>query len=374
MTDIAEFRRQARAWLEQNKPDAAPPLDGPGARAAVMAWQGTQYEGGWAGLAWPKDVGGRGASVLEQIVWFEEYARAGAPSPLDAGFVGLNHAGPTLVACGTPEQKARYLPRLLRGEEIWCQGFSEPGAGSDLASVRTRGRVEGDHLIVSGHKTWSSYADIADIQELLVRTDPTSGTRDALTWIICPMDAPGLTVRPIKTMSGPSKYCEVFYDDVRIPMKNVVGGVGSGWTTAMSTLAFERGTASLPLLIGLIQLVEQLLKDCPPAHAALRHRLGRLRADGAAQQAMAYRFALDSAHTVPDASGSIVRLGFAEFSQRVHAAALDLYGIASPQAGGPHGLSHAYLDSFSETIAGGSAEIQRNIIGERVLGLPRGPR
>lgn len=374
MTDIAEFRRQARLWLEQNKPEAAPPLDGPGARAAVLAWQKTQHEGGWAGLAWPTAVGGRGASVLEQIVWFEEYARAGAPSPLDAGFVGLNHAGPTLIACGTPEQQARYLPPLLRGEEIWCQGFSEPGAGSDLAAVRTRGRIDGDCLVISGHKIWSSYADIADVQELLVRTDPNGGTRQALTWVICPMDAPGLTVRPIKTMSGPSKYCEVFYDDVRIPIENVVGGIGSGWATAMSTLAFERGTASLPLLIGLIQLVEQLLKDCPSGHAALRHRLGRLRAEGAAQQAMAYRFALDSAHAVPDASGSIVRLGFAEFSQRVHAAALDLYGIASPQAGGAHGLAHAYLDAFSETIAGGSAEIQRNIIGERVLGLPRGPR
>lgn len=374
MTDIAAFRLQARQWLALNKPSKLAPLDGPGARQAVQNWQRIQYEGGWAGLAWPCNVGGRGASILEQIVWFEEYARAGAPSPLDAGFVGLNHAGPTLIACGTPEQKARYLPALLRGEEIWCQGFSEPGAGSDLAAVRTRGRVEGDYLVISGHKTWSSYADIADAQELLVRTNPEAGTSKALTWIICPMDTPGITVRPIKTMSGPSKYCDVFYDEVRIPLSNVVGGIGGGWGTAMSTLAFERGTASLPLLIGLINLVDQLLQACPSDHAALRHRLGRLRADGAAQQAMAYRFALDSAHDVPNSSGSIVRLGFAEFSQRVHAAALDLYGIDAPEAGGPHGLSHAYLDAFSETIAGGSAEIQRNIIGERVLGLPRGPR
>jgi alkylation response protein AidB-like acyl-CoA dehydrogenase len=374
MTSISDFRLQARAWLEQHRPQASPPLDGPGARAAVLAWQKTQYEGGWAGLAWPRTVGGRGASILEQIVWFEEYARAGAPSPLDAGFVGLNHAGPTLIACGTAEQQARYLPPLLHGEAIWCQGFSEPGAGSDLAAVRTRGRIDGDHLVVSGHKIWSSYADIADVQELLVRTDPDAGTSQALTWIICPMDAPGLTVRPIKTMSGPAKYCEVFYDDVRVPLANVVGGVGAGWATAMSTLAFERGTASLPLLIGLIQLVERLLQDCPARRPALRDRLGRLRAEGAAQRAMAYRFALDAADAVPDASGSIVRLGFAEFSQRVHAAALDLYGIAAPEAAGAHGLSHAYLDAFSETIAGGSAEIQRNIIGERVLGLPRGPR
>lgn len=374
MSDLAQFRREARAWLEANKPGSAPPQDGPGARAAVLSWQKTQFEGGWAGLSWPTECGGRGASIQEQIVWYEEYARAGAPSPLDAGFVGLNHAGPTLIACGSPEQKARHLPPLLAGGVIWCQGFSEPGAGSDLAAVRTQGRVDGDHLVVNGQKIWSSYADIADVQELLVRTNSDARTSQALTWIICPMDTPGLTVRPIRTMAGTTKFCEVFYDDVRIPLTNVVGGIGGGWATAMSTLAFERGTATLPLVIGLIQLIEQLLTDCPSTRPALRARLAVLKAEGAAQQAMAYRLALESADAVPDASGSIVRLGFAELSQRVHAAALDLYGITAPQSLGAHGLSHAYLDAFSETIAGGSAEIQRNIIGERVLGLPRGPR
>ena len=240
--------------------------------------------------------------------------------------------------------------------------------------MRTRGRVEGDELVIDGHKIWSSYADIADWQELLVRTDPEAKTSGALTWVICPMNAPGLTVRSIKTMAGPRKFCEVFYDGVRIPLKNVVGGVNNGWGTAMSTLAFERGTASLPLLLGLIELVESLLVACPADRPAMRIRIARLRAEGAAQKAMAYRFALDSADSVPDSSGSIVRLGFAEFAQRVSAAALDLFGIASAEALGEHGLSHHYLDAFSETIAGGSAEIQRNIIGERVLGLPRGPR
>ncbi len=372
--DITAFRQEARDWLRANKPQGAPPLDGPGARAAVLAWQRTQAHGGWAGVAWPRAYGGRGATVLEQIVWCEEYARAGAPSPLDASFVGLNHAGPTLIACGTPEQKARHLPRLLHGEDLWCQGFSEPGAGSDLGAVRTRGRIEGDHLVVNGHKIWSSYADIADWQELLVRTDPEARTSAALTWVICPMDAPGLTVRPIRTMAGPRKFCEVFYDEVRIPLANVVGGVNNGWATAMSTLAFERGTASLPLLLGLIEGVETLLSACPAERPLMRARLARLRAEGAAQKAMAYRFALDCADAVPDSSGSIVRLGFAEYAQRVTAAALDLFGVAAPEALGEHGLAHHYLDAFSETIAGGSAEIQRNIIGERVLGLPRGPR
>jgi alkylation response protein AidB-like acyl-CoA dehydrogenase len=371
---IAEFRAEARRWLEANVPSERPPEDGPASRDYVLAWQKTQAAGGWAGIAWPKEVGGRGLSVLEQIVWFEEYARAGAPSPLNASFVGLNHAGPTLIACGTPEQKAFHLPRILAGEVIWCQGFSEPGAGSDLASLRTRGRIEGDELVIDGHKIWSSFADIADWQELLVRTDPDARTSAALTWVICPMSTPGITVRPIRTMAGPRKFCEVFYDSARVPLSNIVGGLNNGWATAMSTLGFERGTASLALLIGLILKVEKLLAACPAERAEMRMRLARLRAEGASIRAMTYRFALDSENAVPDASGSIVRLAFAEFAQRVTGAAIDLYGVDAPEVIGTHAWGHDYLDAFSETIAGGTAEIQRNIIAERVLGLPKGPR
>jgi len=371
---IASFRLQARRWLETHVPAEPMPEDGHAQREYVLAWQKTQASGGWAGIAWPKEVGGRGLSVLEQIAWFEEYARAGAPSPLNPTFTALNHAGPTLIACGTPEQKSFHLPRILAGDVIWCQGFSEPGAGSDLASLRTRGRIEGDELVIDGHKIWSSFADIAEYQEMLIRTDPTAKTSAALSWIICPMDAPGITVRPIRTMAGPRKYCEVFYDAVRVPLSNVVGGVNNGWATAMSTLSFERGTAGLALLIGLTIKVEKLLADCPADRWEMRMRLARLRAEGASIRAMTYRFALDSEHAVPDASGSMIRLGFAEFAQRVTAAAIDLYGIDAPGVVGMHGWGHDYLDAFSETIAGGTAEIQRNIIAERVLGLPKGPR
>jgi alkylation response protein AidB-like acyl-CoA dehydrogenase len=373
-TSIDAFRLEARAWLEANVPHEPSPEDGPESRDYVLAWQRKQAQGGWAGIAWPKDVGGRGLSVLEQIVWFEEYARAGAPSPLNSSFVALNHAGPTLITCGSPEQKAFHLPKILAGEVIWCQGFSEPGAGSDLASVRTRGRVDGDTLIIDGHKIWSSFADTADWQELLIRTDPNAKTSAALTWVICPMNLQGITVRPIRTMAGPHKYCEVFYDSVRVPLSNVVGGVNNGWATAMSTLSFERGTAGLALLIGLTIKVEHLLAACPTHRSELRLRLGRLRAEGQSIRAMTYRFALDSENSVPDASGSMIRLSFAEFSQRVTAAAIDLYGIDAPEVAGMHGWGHDYLDAFSETIAGGTAEIQRNIIAERVLGLPKGPR
>jgi alkylation response protein AidB-like acyl-CoA dehydrogenase len=371
---IAAFRLQAREWLEAHVPSEPPPEDGPASRDYLLAWQKTQAQGGWAGIAWPKEVGGRGLSVLEQIVWFEEYARAKAPSTLNALFVGLNHAGPTLIACGTPEQKAFHLPKILGGEVIWCQGFSEPGSGSDLASLRTRGRVEGDELVIDGHKIWSSFADIADWQELLIRTDPNAKTGAALSWVICPMNTPGITVRPIRTMAGPRKYCEVFYDSVRVPLSNVVGGLNNGWATAMSTLSFERGTAGLALLIGLTLKVETLLKDCPAHRAELRTKLARLRAEGASIRATTYRFALDSENAVPDASGSMIRLAFAEFAQRVNAAGIELYGIDAPEVVGMHGWGHDYLDAFSETIAGGTAEIQRNIIAERVLGLPKGPR
>jgi len=371
---ISNFRLEAREWLEANVPADQPPEDGPASRDFVLAWQRAQAAGGWAGIAWPKELGGRGLSVLEQIVWFEEYARAGAPSPLSASFVGLNHAGPTLIACGTPEQKALHLPKILAGEVIWCQGFSEPGAGSDLASLRTRGRVEGDELLIDGHKIWSSFADIADWQELLIRTDPEARTSSALSWVICPMNAAGITVRPIRTMAGPRKYCEVFYESVRVPLSNVVGGLNNGWSTAMSTLSFERGTAALALLIGLTLKVEKLLAACPADRPEMRLRLARLLAEGSSIRATTYRFALNSENAVPDAGGSIIRLAFAEFAQRVTAAAVDLYGIDAPEVIGMHGWGHDYLDAFSETIAGGAAEIQRNIIAERVLGLPKGPR
>ena len=372
--DPTSFRTRARTWLEANVPREPAPHDGPAARDFALAWQRTQAEGGWAGLSWPQDAGGQGLSIHEQIAWFEECARARAPSPLGPGFVGLNHAGPTLIACGSPEQKAFHLPKILGGEVIWCQGFSEPGAGSDLGSVRTRGRIEGNELVIDGHKLWSSYADIADWQEMLVRTDPDAKNSTALSWVIVPMDAPGITVRPIRTMAGTQSYCEVFYDSVRIPLSNIVGGLNNGWATAMSTLGFERGTATLALLIDTVARMDDLLADCPTSRPVMRAALAQLRAEGQAILASTYRFALDSRDRVPEASGSMIRLGFAEFAQRASAAAIELYGIDAPQVAGEHGWGYAYLHAFSETIAGGTAEIQRNIIAERVLGLPKEPR
>jgi alkylation response protein AidB-like acyl-CoA dehydrogenase len=364
------FRAQARSWLAANVPNESAPSEGQPSREFVLRWQQRQYTDGWAGLTWPKEYGGRELSAIEQIIWFEEYAAARAPSTHDASFVGVNHAGPTLIACGTEAQKAFHLPKILRGEVLWCQGFSEPGSGSDLASLRTSGRVVGEELIVTGQKIWSSYADIADYQELLIRTDPASTRHRGLSWVICPMNAPGITVRPIRTMAGPPKFSEVFYDEVRLPLGNVVGGLNNGWRTAMSTLGFERGTASLALQIRLVYKVEELIRRCKdPALAA---QLADLRAQAAALRAMTYRFALSQGRGAPGSEGSIIRLYFAELTQRVTEAGIDVYGIAAPEVLQDHGWGFEYLDGFSETIAGGTAEIQRNIIGERVLGLPRG--
>jgi alkylation response protein AidB-like acyl-CoA dehydrogenase len=371
---LGGFREDARAWLASNVPAGPPPLDGAEGRDFALAWQKSMAGGGWTGLTWPQEYGGRALSVAEQIIWYEEYAAAGAPSTHDASFVGLNHAGPTLIACGTAAQKAEHLPRILKGEAIWCQGFSEPGAGSDLAAIRTRARIDGDDLVVDGHKIWSSYADVAHYQELLVRTDADASRHHGLSWVICPMDAPGISVRPIRTMAGPCKFAEVFYDGVRIPMANVVGGLDNGWKTAMSTFAFERGTASLALQISLIGKVETLIAACPPDRASLLGDLAVLRAEAAALRAMSYRFALDNESGVPGAEASVVRLYFAELTQKVTRVAIDLFGIGHPQVLAQHGWGYDYFDGFSETIAGGTAEIQRELIGERVLGLPRGAR
>ena len=368
------FRSAARAWLGANTPTSRPPADGPAARDFALAWLRQRHAGGWSGISWPAAYGGLGLSFERQIIWHEEYVLAGAPSPLDPTFVALNHAGPTLIACGTEDQKAFHLPKILSGEVLWCQGFSEPDSGSDLASLRTTGRIEGDHLVVNGQKIWTSYADIADYQELLIRTEPGSQRHKGLSWVICDMKAPGITVRPIENMAGATHFAQVFYDDVRIPLSNVVGALHDGWKVAMTTLSFERTTAATATQIELTAKIESLARlvasdDRCRNDWALMHDIATARAEAAALRALTYRTLFKEPATPSD--GSIVRLYFAELAQRIHRIAMDLLGPrnAEPDQGG---WVHGYLESFSETIAGGTSEIQRNIIGERILGLPRG--
>jgi alkylation response protein AidB-like acyl-CoA dehydrogenase len=377
-----EFREQARTWLAENFPTEDRPHDAEGERAYDLAWQRKQYDGGWAGVAWPEEFGGRGLPLLQQMIWFEEYARTGAPD-IDTRFVGLSHAGPTLIAQGTDEQKAHLLP-ILRGDVLWCQGFSEPDAGSDLASLRTAAVIDGDELVVTGQKVWTSYAHVADFQELLVRTDPDVPKHKGITWVICDMRSAGLDVRPIRTMDGESHFCEVFYDQVRIPLSNVVGKVNDGWRVAMSTLSFERGTAFTVGQVQLAIIVETLLELARervgpdgrrPAIAddEIAGRLATVRSEIAAQRAMTYAsIARNATLPQPGPEGSIIKLYYSEIRQRLFQLAIDIIGPgAADRVMGSRTWDDEYLLAYSATIGGGTSEIQRNIIGERVLGLPR---
>lgn len=373
--DIA-FRHDVRQWLQANLPTTPRPLDDHGARAWDMAWQRRQFEAGYGGITWPREYGGQGLPLARQLIWFEEYARAQGPG-IGCAFVGVNHGGPTLIARGSEEQKKRHLPRILAGEEVWCQGFSEPGAGSDLAGITSKAEIVGDELIVIGQKTWTSFAHMADFQELLVRTDANSTRHHGLTWVICEMNGPGITVRPIVSMDGVAEFCEVFYDDVRIPLESVVGAVGDGWSVAMSTLAFERGTGFMKLQTELSVTLQNLADDCAARgmldDSAVAAQLGELRADVLAMRAMTYATVSSAARTnVPGPEGSMIKVFYADLAQRINRTAMELIGIGAIDRGGRYSATITeYLHSYASTIGGGTSEIQRDIIGERILGLPR---
>jgi alkylation response protein AidB-like acyl-CoA dehydrogenase len=379
------FRLEVREWLHANIPRDDPGDDFESMRAFDTAWQRRQFDGGWAGIAWPADYGGRGLSPVEQLIWYEEYARAGAPH-IRTCFVGINHAGPTLIMRGSDAQKERHLRPILRGDEIWCQGFSEPDAGSDLASLRTRGEIVGDTVVVTGQKVWTSYAWAAQYQELLVRTNPDS-RHHGITWIICPMDLPGIEIRPVETMAGDLDFCEVFYDRVEVPLENVVGEVDDGWRVAMTTLSFERGTAFMSEQVALAEMVNKLVDIARTRsldgsgklaieNDEVAGQLARLRADVTALAAMTYLGVSRNIRTTqPGVEGSFLRLMVGETQQRVTRLAMEMLDIDGLEWTAPvrhHGnWSNDYLYSYSRTISAGTKDIQRNIIGERLLGLPR---
>jgi alkylation response protein AidB-like acyl-CoA dehydrogenase len=382
-----DFREEVRTWLQENIPAEDPPHGGFDEMVAYdVAWQRRQFDGGWAGISWPKEYGGRGLSTVEQLIWFEEYARAQAPTGR-TNFVGNNHAGPTLINRGTEQQKQAHLEKILRGDEIWCQGFSEPEAGSDLASLRTRGVVDGDKIVVNGQKVWTSFAWAAQFQELLVRTDPDAPRHKGITWIICDMRLPGITIRPIRTIAGDEDFCEVFYDDVEIPLSHVVGEVNDGWKVAMTTLSFERGTAFMSEQVALASAVDRLIglareRTLPGTSRRaiddeeFRFRLAGLRADVLALRAMTYLgMSRNMRRDQPGPEGSYLRLTVGETMQRIAQLAMDLLGpeglVATPPIRRRSNWSNDYLYSFSRTISAGTKDIQRNLIGERILGLPR---
>ncbi|QJQ31408.1 acyl-CoA dehydrogenase [Sphingomonas lacunae] len=371
-----QFREQCRDWLHANVPAERRPMDAIDAIDFDKAWQRTLFDAGWAGINWPVDYGGRGLSIVQQVIWLEEYARAHAPW-IGANFVGVNHGGPTLIANATDEQKAYHLPRILKGEAIWCQGFSEPGAGSDLAGIRTTGRVEGDELVVNGSKIWTSFAHVADWQELVIRTEPGSSRHKGLSWVICDMHSPGITIRPIRKISGQTEFAQVFYDDVRIPLANVVGGLGNGWRVSMSTLGFERGTGFIADQVKNAIEVEELIGRAR-ANGMIRDDriaddLAQMRAEVAALRAMTYRNISEVIRTgQPGPESSVIRLFTSELGQRIERMAVTLMGEAMIDfAYGDDDAVADYLRGFAATIAGGTAQIQRDIIGERLLGLPK---
>ncbi len=380
--ELDRFREEVRDWLAANRPREERPRDPAGQMAYDRAWQRAKYDGGWAGIAWPVDYGGRGLPPWQQLIWCEEYASAHCPDVHDSCWLGLNHAGPTLYSRANEEQKRFHLPRILTGEAAWCQGFSEPGAGSDLASLRTRGMVDGDHLVVNGQKIWTTMGHLADYQELLVRTGSEDSRHRGLTWAICDMHLPGVDVRPIVALDGEWHTCEVFYDNVRIPLDNVVDEVGNGWSVAMTTFGFERGPAGFgafcEVAVALEELIDHVRAMAPRAPAALRdggslaYRLAMARAEVQAVRALVYRMVSGAERGAePGSEGSLMRLVSSELEQTVMRLALDVLGPAGLSRTGSRRWGAGYFEAFAETIAGGTAEIQRNIIGERLLGLPR---
>jgi alkylation response protein AidB-like acyl-CoA dehydrogenase len=386
------FRRELRAWLEREVPrHGAPPKseDAMERRAYDTAWQRKLFDAGYAGMGWPREYGGRGASLAEQLIYYEETARARAPY-IGANFIGMMHGGPTLIAEGTPEQKAKFLPAILSGEHVWCQGFSEPGAGSDLASLRTRAERVGDAYIVHGHKIWSTRAHMADYGELLVRTDPVARPHQGITWLIVPMRQPGVEVRPLPTLEGESHFCEVFFEGARVPIENRVGQEHDGWRVANVTLRFERGTAFAQHIIamreqlaGITALAKRLVRSSGRRaweDAALRGELGRLNAEVDALWRLTQMCVSEAERTgLPALVGSAVKMRYSEVYQAIADAAMHVLGRGALGAADFAGLPtaemlHDYFWSIQFTISGGTSQIQRNIIGERILGLPKESR
>jgi alkylation response protein AidB-like acyl-CoA dehydrogenase len=387
----ARFQREVEDWLAANLP---PGWGTPGHRRPeepaekvrfARWWQGRLHEGGWAGLHWPREYGGRGATPVEQFLFAEAYTRAAAPPMIDIG-VGPSLVGPTLIHHGTEAQKRRFLRRILTGEEIWCQGFSEPNAGSDLAACRTRAELRGDVFHVSGQKIWTSYARFADWCILLVRTDPAAPKHRGLSFLLVDMTTPGITIRPLVEMTGVAWFNEVFFDDVRVPRDAMVGELNRGWQIAITTLAHERGGAAPHArlqgeLRDVLDVARRIERDGQPAarDARWRQRLAQCFVETEILRLLAWKQASDGMRAgQPGPEGSYLKLVWSELDVRLKELAVQLAGPYAALARGSHAAidegrwEYEYLWSRAATIYAGTSEVQRNIVAQRVLGLPRG--
>jgi alkylation response protein AidB-like acyl-CoA dehydrogenase len=388
--DEAAFRAEVRAWLADHLVGEFAELGSAGGPADETAWDArVEWErllgrDRWVGLSWPEEYGGRAANFAEQVIFNEEYAKADAPARVS--FFGEQLFAPTLIAYGTEEQKRRFLPKIQAAEEFWCQGYSEPNAGSDLSNVQTRAVLDGDEWVINGQKVWTTLAHRAQWCFAVVRTDPAAGAHKGLSYLLVPVDQPGVTVRPLHQMTGTAEFNEVFFDDARTAKDMVLGEVDDGWKVAMATLGFERGTAFLSQQLAfqreLAELIEIAHKNGATEDETIRQRLARAYAG---VQIMKYNGLRMLTNMVKKGAlgpeASIGKLYWSTWHRDLGELAMDVLGpesqIIASKPGEPYELDElqrTFMFSRSETIYAGASEIQRNIIGERVLGLPREPK
>jgi alkylation response protein AidB-like acyl-CoA dehydrogenase len=392
------FRTEIRAWLDANLPDNFQELRGEERKQFNEAWVRKLFEGGWICASWPKEYGGKGLTTMQQVVLAEEFARAGAP--MRADFFGDTLVGPTILQWGTEEQKQEFLPKILKGEISWCQGFSEPDAGSDLAGLNCRAELDGEEWVVNGQKVWTTQAQYADYVFLLARTDPEAPKHAGISYLLVPMKQPGVEVRPIEQVDGSAEFNEVFFNEARCPKENVVGGVNNGWKVAMTTLGFERGTSATTshrrFQKELDEIVESARKNGKAADPLTRQRLAKAWSKVKIMEVNGLRSLSDVLHGTKQAAalGALNKMYWSEYHKETLELAIDILGLEGqvltgksdeefvPGVGRRRGRSGypvspmqaSFFFSRSETIWGGTAEIQRNIVGERVLGLPKEPK
>jgi alkylation response protein AidB-like acyl-CoA dehydrogenase len=387
----AAFREKARTWLETNLPKGvanrgfALAIDAESVRA-LTDWQRRLWEAGYLGLSWPKEYGGQGASMIESAIFNEEMARVRAPAPLNE--LGLSMGGPTILEHGTEDQKRRFLPKILSCEEVWCQGFSEPVSGSDLAALGTRAVIDGDHFVVNGQKVWTSLGHISDWCMLLVRTDADAPKHRGISYLLVDMHSPGVTVRPLRQITGEAEFNEMFFDDVRVPRENLLGPLNGGWGVALTTLMNERATLALATVMrfrnvfdDLAELGRRVIREgtCTLDPRVIRQTLAQFYVEVESMKYLAYRnFSKLTRGGTPGPEGSISKVLWSELNQRMNEFALVLQG---PRAALEEGSNHAVDDgrwqygllrSRGNTIEEGTSEIQRSIIAERLLRLPKG--
>ena len=384
------YRARVREFLKTNLPQGwgTPGYELPKGLALVEMlrdWQRRMLKHGFVAMAWPKEYGGQSASAVEMAIFNQECARVRAPGALNS--LAISQVGPTIIQHGTPEQKRRFLPPIVNAEEIWCQGFSEPNAGSDLASLRTRAELGGDEFIVNGQKIWTSYAQYADWCYLMVRTDPAAARHRGLSYLLVDMKSPGVSVKPLRQMHGGQDFNEVFFENVRVPRANLLGTLNDGWRVSMTTLANERGTSALSQYVRYEQILNDLVELARGSRrsggAALnnpvvRQELARHYVDLQGFKYNCFRvFSAIINGGTPGAEGSILKLLWSELNQRMQDTAMSLEGSASQLIAESSGAVEngrwqvSFLRSRANTIEAGTSEIQRNIVCERVLGLPR---